>query len=84
MADGEDDFMVCLKKSSSFQQEHLGPSIVFCLVTTIISAAGGTIPFGALIAAPVSTSMIGHGYVRAFSAQAEAAEGPSPPLDPVG
>jgi hypothetical protein len=70
MADGEDDFMVCLKKSWTFQQEHLGPSIVFALVATIISAAGGTIPFGALIAAPVANSMIANGYVRAFSAQA--------------
>jgi uncharacterized membrane protein len=66
MADGERNIMTCMKRSFEYNSNHVGEMLVVVLVIFLISAAGGAVPFGALVTTPVATAMTAHAYMRAF------------------
>jgi uncharacterized membrane protein len=66
MADGDDDFMSCMRKSTEYMKANVGAGILFVLVQTIVSQVGSVVAIGILLTAPVGALMAAHGYLRAF------------------
>ena len=64
MADGETNVGACIKGSIDLVKANLGGTLVFVLVYFIINMVAGFVPFGGLIAGPVTAVMLASGHQR--------------------
>lgn len=73
MADDDDIGAIdAMKASIELFKQDVGGTIVFALVSGIISSIGGIVPFGSLVTGPVAAGMIAHGFLRVGQASQSA------------